>query len=137
MSSVNYPAVLVATVVSYLIGWAWYGGIFKRAWMEAHGLTPERLEAMKHVRSPAVAMGGGFVIQLVIAFGLALLLVWTGYQTWQHGLAIGVFVWFFFAATVSLMTALYQAKTMTAVAIDAGYQLVYFALMGAIVGAWR
>jgi hypothetical protein len=137
MSSVNYLAVLLATIAAFLVGWAWYGAVFKNAWMEAHGLTPERMEAMKEQRSPALAMGVGFLTQLVTAYGLALLLVWTGYQTWQHGLAIGAFVWFFFCGTVGLMTAMYQGKRLSAFLIDAGYQLVYFALMGAIIGAWR
>jgi hypothetical protein len=73
----------------------------------------------------------------VTALGLALLVGWTGYQTWQHGLAIGVFVWVFFAGTVGLMSVLYQGRSLKGLAVDAGYQLVYFALMGAIIGAWR
>ena len=137
MAGINYLAVLLATIAAYLVGWAWYGGIFKNAWMGAHGLTPERMAAMKEARSPAVAMGVGFATQLATAFGLALLLVWTGYQTWQHGLAVAVFVWFFFSGTVGLMTTMYQGKTLVAFVIDAGYQLVYFALMGSIIGAWR
>jgi hypothetical protein len=137
MANVNYLAVLVATVLAYLGGWAWYGALFNKAWLSANKLTPERLAEMKAERSPAVAMIAGFVIQLIIALGLALLKGWTGYQTWQHGLAIGLFVWFFFAAMVTLMAAVYQGRSMTAFAIDAGYQLVYFALIGAVLGAWQ
>ncbi len=137
MANVNYLAVLVATIAAYLLGWAWYGGIFKNAWMAAQGFTPERMEEMKKQRSPAVAMAVGFLAQLVIALGFALLIGWTGYETWQHGLAIGVFLWLFFAAMLGLIANMYQGKSLTAFAIDAAYQLAYFALMGAIIGAWR
>jgi hypothetical protein len=137
VSNVNVLAVIVSTIVAFLIGGAWYGAMFKNVWIAAHGFTPERLDAMRKERSPALTMGIGFVLQLVTAFGLALLIGWTGYQTWAHGLAIGVFVWFFFTAAVNLMACLYQGKPLIAFAVDAGYQLVYFALMGAIIGAWR
>ena len=41
------------------------------------------------------------------------------------------------AATIGLVANVYSGKRFAVFAIDAGYQLVYVAVMSAILGAWH
>jgi hypothetical protein len=50
-----------------------------------------------------------------------------------YGLGFG----FFFNAMSIGINMIYQRKSFTLWAIDAGYQVVYLGISGAILGAWR
>jgi|GEM_PF-6635480 len=36
---VHYPAVLVAAVIQFVVGWLWYGVMFQQLWINATGVT--------------------------------------------------------------------------------------------------
>jgi len=40
MIEVNYLAVFIATIASFVFGWLWYGPLFGKAWMRMMGYTP-------------------------------------------------------------------------------------------------
>ena len=132
---INYLAVLVAAVVTFAIGALWYSLLFGKAWMKAHGYTPEKLEEMKAGMGKAYALS--FVCYLVMAFVLAVLIYWTGTATAMGGLHLGALCWLGFAATIGLTANLYSDKPLSTYLIDAAYQLVYLMAMGAILGAWQ
>ena len=66
IAGVNLVAVLVAAVVVYFVGFLWYGLLFSSMWMAGHGYT----EAMFEGNSP-LWMAAGFIIPVVLCFGLA------------------------------------------------------------------
>ena len=53
------------------------------------------------------------------------------------GLIYGILMGLFFIATSIGINMLYQRKSFTLWAIDAGYQVLYLGITGAILGAWR
>ena len=42
MHPINWLAVIVATVATFILGGLWYGPLFGRMWMAASGMTDEK-----------------------------------------------------------------------------------------------
>lgn len=103
--------------------------------MRTHGFTPEQLQAMR--RGAARAYGISFFCFLVTALVLAVLGSYAGIGSVAAGVRLGVLCWLGFAATIGLTATLYSGRRLTTFAIDAGYQLAYMAVMGAIIGGWQ
>lgn len=88
-------------------------------------------------------MGRIFGTTLVLTFvmGLGLSLVWHAEGitelTWKRGLLHGVLIGPFFVATSTGINYLYQGGSFALCAIDAGCQVCFLGLMGAILGAWH
>ncbi len=135
LSEVNVPAVAAAAVAPVMLGAIWYGPLFGKAWMHAHGHTPERLEEMK--KGMGRAYGLSFVCYLVMATVLSLLLAWVGAVNVWTGVWMAFLCWLGFAATIGLTAQLFSDRKPAAYGIDAAYQLAYMLAMGAILGAWR
>ena len=83
------------------------------------------------------AYGISFVGFLVMAAILQLLLNHLDAFTWQRGALWAAHIWLGFAATIGLMATIYAGRKFSVFVIDAGYQLVYLVVMGAILGAWH
>jgi len=132
----NWLAIIVAAVVAFLIGGLWYSPLlFARQWMAAHAHSPEDVARMK-ADAPR-AYGISFVAFLVMAFILQMVLNHVDAHTWQSGALWAAHLWLGFAVTIGLMANVYSGKRFSVFLIDAGYQLVYFLVMGAILGAWH
>ena len=128
--------ILVAAVAAFLIGALWYSPLlFAKAWVRANGYTPEKLAAMQ--ANAARAYGGSFVAFVVMASVLGLLLRHTGADSTADGAAWGFHAWLGFALPIGFTANLYSDKPAAAFLIDAGYQLVYMTVMGAILGGWQ
>lgn len=128
----NYWGVLVAAVVPFLLGWAWYSPmLFGKQWMELKGIKPDpskNKEAM-------MCMAWGFAMELVMAFFMSYAANTLGISEWSTGLSMGLFVWFGFILMTSLRAKMYGGdKDCRLWRIDNGYMLLEFALMGALIG---
>ena len=127
---------VVAAVVAFLIGGLWYSPLlFARQWVAAHGYTPEQVAAMQ--RNAPKAYGISFLCFLVMAHILQALVHLTGAEGWMYGLHLGFLCWLGFAFTIGLTAQVYSQRKFAVFVIDAGYQLVYLLVMGAILAAWR
>jgi hypothetical protein len=124
--------VLVAALAAFLIV-RWYSPLlFAKAWVRANGYTPEKLAAMQ--ANAARAYAGSFV---VMASVLGLLIRHIGADSAGDGVAWGFHAWLGFALPIGFTANLYSDKPSVAFLIDAGYQLVYMTVMGAILGGWQ
>lgn len=133
---VNWLAIIVAAVAAFAIGALWYSPtLFGRKWMAAHGHTPEKMAAMRS--SMAKTYTYSFVTYLITAMVIALLVGLTGAGTAMLGIVLAVLAWVGFGFATGLNANLYSDKPAAAFLIDAGYQVVYVIVMGAIIGAWR
>ena|SRR5690348_4327921 len=133
---INIWAVIVSAVVAFVVGALWYSPLlFAKQWMQAHGHTPEKLAAMQKQAQRAYAVS--FICFLVMAGAMGLLVAITHMSAVSAGIKLGVLCWLGFAATIGLTANLYSGLPLKAFLIDAGYQLVYFVLMGAILAGWH
>src|SRR6266699_1681872 len=119
-ANVNIPAVLVAALLTFVLGAFWYSPIlFARQWMQAQGYTPEKIAEMKKRG-------------VTRAYVVALLASYTNSTTVVQGLWLGLLAWLGFAATIGLTANMFSEKPIAAWVIDAGYQLAYLLIMGAL-----
>ena len=136
MPEINYLAVLVAGVATWIIGALWYSPVlFAKPWMAAHGYTPEKMQGMKDGMMRAFI--GSFICYLITAAVLSVFLSMTGSVGIGAGIKLGVLCWVGFSAALFLTQNLYSDKPLTVFLIDTGYHLVFLIVMGAILGAWR
>ncbi|MDQ7816413.1 MAG: DUF1761 domain-containing protein [Melioribacteraceae bacterium] len=128
---INYLAVFVAALLSFVVGGLWYGPLFGKAWMNQMGFTEESLKNA----NMAKIYGTSFVLALVISFNLAAFLGDKADLTW--GLTAGALAGIGWVAASFGITYLFGRKSMKLFFIDAGYQAVTYTLMGGLLGVWR
>jgi len=132
---INYLAVLVAAIISMVIGGFWYSPLmFGKKWMELMNISPKDTIDMKKRATPSYIIN--FVAALLMAFVLAHFVDYAQAATFIEGLQAGFWVWLGFVATISLGSVLWENKPVTLYAINAGYQLVNLLIMGVILALW-
>jgi hypothetical protein len=128
-TDLNYIGIIAATIVAFVIGGAWYSPIlFARPWMRENGFTED-----DH-RGNLLRMFGGSAVMLLIA-AYVLSLVIGDDSSLLEGLRIGLAVGAAFVAASFAVTYLFEKKSPTLFVINAGYHVVTFTVMGAIIGA--
>ncbi len=130
-TQLNYAAVGVAAGSAFLIGGLWYSPLlFVRPWMRLNGFDDESLKGGNRVK----IFGGSFVFALIIALNLALFLGKA--PGVRFGTLAGVAAGLGWVTASMGITALFERKPMALVAINGGFHVVSFAVMGAVLGAW-
>lgn len=137
ISTINFWAVIVATLSTFLVGWLWYGPLFGKAWMNAVGLSEEEIQQ----GNMAKIFGLAFIFELIMAFNLAMFLTGSPEAAEQINAGTGAFYgfltgfgWIFFALAVN---SLYERRSWKYIFINGGYWSVAFTIMGLIIGAWQ
>jgi hypothetical protein len=139
LHTLNLLAVLVAAISTMVVGFVWYSPIlFAKPWMREMGYDPDdKAKVQQMQKSAGLAYFGSFLAGLVSAFVLALFLHQFQVQSLQVGLLVGSHVWLGFVATVQLTGVLFMKQSLKLFAINTGYQLVCYLVMGAILAVWR
>jgi Protein of unknown function (DUF1761)/Domain of unknown function (DUF6265) len=129
----NIPAVFTAAASGFLIAGLWYSPLlFGRAWQTATGLTAADLAKQNKGR----VFGLAFVLMLMMSFNLAMFLDQpTTTLTW--GATAGFLAGFGWVALEIGVVSLFESKPFSYVAVNGGYMVVTFVVMGAILGGWR
>jgi len=128
--SINYLAVLVAAIVNMAIGALWYSPVlFAKPWM--------KLTAKKDMGSPGPGYALSTLGSLLIAFFLADFAVKTNTSGFGSGLVLGLLAWIGFVATTYAANYVFEGRPLKLYALNAGYYLVTFMIMGGIVAAWH
>lgn len=132
-TGISYIAVLIAAIAGWGFG-AIYYGLLGKPWMEAAGLTKEKITG-NGGPSP-VPFILSFLAELVMAFVLAGVIGHLGPVTIRNGVIAAVFIWVGFVATTVLVNNAYQMKPYRLSAIDGGHWLGVLVIMGAVIGVW-
>jgi hypothetical protein len=139
MHSLNWLAVLVAGISTMVVGFLWYSPLlFAKPWMREMGYDPNdkaKTDEMKKTAGPAY--GGSFVAGLLSAFTLALILHGLRAEDLHFGIMASFHIWLGFVATVQFTGALFMKQSMKLFAINTGYQLVCYLVMGSILTLWK
>jgi len=133
-AGLNYFAIVVAAVVSFMFGWLWYGVLFPKQWMDAVGKTEAEIKG-EGGQSP-VPFVIAFIAQIIMAWMLAGIMGHLGPDevTLRNGAIAAVFVWFGFVITTLTVNNAFQGSKTALTLIDGGHWLGVLLLQGAVIG---
>jgi hypothetical protein len=136
LTSLNPIAILVVSVLCFLIGGVWYSPLlFVRAWMKEMKMTQE--EMMAKSKGMARTMGCALLLTLASTVTLATLLSGCHVSGVVKGAAFGLLVGAGVLAAREGVNALFEQRTLRHFMIVAGHDVVLFVIQGAILGFWR
>lgn len=132
-ASLNYTAILVATVVSFLIGGLWYMFLFRKPWMKEMGIP---------ANAKSKGMGGQMFLNIVgtfvMVYVLAHFVFYLSLGTFSEGMQLGFWIWLgFFAATTLLGSVLWEMRSWKLFLINGAYWLVNLAVSAGILAVWK
>lgn len=129
---IHYPAVLAAAALGFVIGGLWYSPLaFARVWMQAAGISEEQAR-----KAPmGKVFGFSALAQLVIAFNLA---AFIGPKAdLGFGLLAGLAAGLGWVAMSLGVIYLFEQRPLKLWLVNAGYQVLTYTLMGALLGVWK
>lgn len=142
MGSVNWLAVLVAGISSFVTGGIWYSpNLFGKAWMKANNLSEEQIKR----GNKGKIFGWTLIFSLLMAANLGMFLADTPGDcpagcaqktdlAWGATAGFLAGIWTFCAIAIH---SLFELKSWRLILINGFYSVVALTLMGAIIGAWR
>lgn len=133
LDNVNWVAVLVAILPSFVLGSIWYmPQAFGKYWMKASGLKQKDFENASLYQSLAITT----VMNFVMVAGLAVLMSALDFDTVAQGAVLGGLVSLVFVSTSRGVHAAFEYRPLGLVAVNGAYDAVYLIVAGAILGAF-
>lgn len=133
LDNVNWVAVVVAVLPSFVIGSVWYmPAVFGKYWMKASGLKQKDFEDANFFKS----LGVTTVMNLVMVTGLAVLMSALAFDTAAQGAALGALASLAFAATSRGVHTAFEYRPSGLFLVNSAHDLVYLTVAGAILGAF-
>jgi hypothetical protein len=131
-SRINHMAVWVAAFVFFGWGYLWYGLLFGNQWMASMGKTEADFTP-----APTVYLWS-FILGLILSYATAMALTrHPEDQTVSQGISFALFMGVALYATQTLNHVIYENIPMSLWIIDTLYTVIGFAIVGAIIGAWK
>jgi hypothetical protein len=131
LAGLNWYAIVIATVLAFVLGGLWYGPLFGKAWLSALGKTEAELEPSA---APFVI---SFFTALLTAVVLAALIKSLAIADLAGGVAIGAVTGIGFIATAMASDAAFCRWGARLFLIQSGYRVTYSIVMGALLGFWQ
>lgn len=135
IETISLLPVIASTIASVAIGSLWYGPLFGKIWIKEMGWTEEEIKKGKEQgmnKAYALTILGS----LLSAFVLGQIIIDTGTADASDGAWLGFWAWLGFAVPLFLSNVLWEGKSWKMFKINAGYQLITWVVMGAILGTW-
>ena len=137
--SVNYFAVAAGALSSMIVGFLWYGPLFGKKWMAIIGVNAQDEAARKEMQKGA---GPLYLIQFLLTLFQVLVLAHLIADTDRvGGLERAIWIWAAFIVPTLAAGAMWnndKGKVKWArFLIQGGYQLIMFAIYGALLQFWQ
>jgi hypothetical protein len=133
MSNVNWLAVIVAAVLSMVVGFVWYSKpVFLMPWLR--GI--EKDESFTQEANP-VTFVFAFLSAIIEAVFVTFLLNTMGSNSLVSGLTAGFMIWLGFVFTTHWVNDLFSRRSFGFTLITSGYHLVMLLIMGGLLAIWR
>jgi MFS family permease len=129
---VNLLAVLTAAVVQFVLGWLWFGVLFRKPW--------KTLVGQKEGEKPAnavFAMIMSFVASLILSFVLVHMVIWAGRTGFCRGAFVGLVCGLGFVVPPMFAQHVYEKRPFKLFGFNAVYWLLGMVLSGGILGVWH
>jgi Protein of unknown function (DUF1761) len=133
---INYPAVIVAAIIHFMIGGLWYGVIFGNLFLRIIAWTPAEIEQVK-ANNGATTYLLAFATSFVLCYILAHFVQYTKAHGVADGMQTGFWLWLGFVATTQLPTVIFEQRKLGLYLLNIGYQLTACLICGALLAAWK
>ena len=134
---IKYAAVIVATLVHFILGGLWYSPLlFGNKFLQIIAWTPQQLAAME-AKGATKELIVAFITSLILVYILAHFVQYTKATSAMAGIQTGFWLWLGFIATTNIATVLFEQRPLGLFLINVSYQLVACMLAGAILAVWR
>src|ERR1051326_8562032 len=134
LSQLNYVAVLVCTIVYFLIGATWYSPVlFAKKWtgLNAH------LDQEKGRNHSPLLFANAFFCAALASFGAAVLISLIGITAIGAAIKFGLLCGICFGFTSLSMSYMFGQRSIILLLIDAGYHIVALTVVSVILGMWK
>lgn len=126
--AVNYLAVVLAAIVSLLVGWLWYGPLFGKAWIKHSGLSMDKVNKKDMPKLYVMQ----FVSSLVTAFVLASFLGLTNSKDLPGALSVAFWAWLGFFAAENIGLVAWEGKSWNLFSLKGAGQLADLLVMAVV-----
>ncbi len=141
MPEVNWLAILVCGIASMVLGFVWYGAVFRDLWVR---LSKHDMSHLSSAEAKAAANKGyilAFIASLVMAYVLSHMIRFSenfgNPEGLSTGLATGFWAWLGFIAPVTLGSVLWEGKSWKLWFLNNAYNLLQLLIFGTILSVWR
>ena len=126
MPQINWIAVIVSTIVAFVLGGLWYGPLFSKPWMREMGVGRD----FKPRVARPILFGLAITLDLIAAVVFA---VFLGPRPGlRAALGTGAAIGLAWVTPSMLIAYLFAGRSLKLATIDAGYVVVQFLLFGGI-----
>ena len=132
----SWLAVILATIIFYLIGFVWYGFLFEELWLSEAGMTAEQADAAMAAKG-AMVFVWGLLITLAQALGLLWVINHAGAKRLPACLKTAFWLFFMIAAPLLAYACLYGGYSLQGIMLDYGHILIGWLAMAGIYAAFR
>lgn len=132
LQNLNYLAIAIATITSYVLGFAWYHwAIFGKAWANALGLTKEQADNTE-------GLGGAFIVSLISGLiktiFINLIMLGANISGAIGGALFGLVIAIVFTVTSIGYYNGFARATPRLTLINSGHSVIELIVIGAIIG---
>jgi hypothetical protein len=130
---INFLAVFVAALASYVIATIWYAVLFSKLWKKLTGIGDMKPSPVKMVIVFVGSLVMSFVLYHNIVFGNSFFNI----SGITGGLLGGFFGWLGFIAPVTLTNVMYEKRPWKLWILDNAFWLISLLVMGIIISIWQ
>ena len=134
--TVNFLAILIATVVAMVLGMAWYSPfLFGNAWMRLSGIDPKKIDKSQ-MKGMWKTMIVAFLSNLIMVFVLSTFINLSQTTTATDAAQLGFWIWLGFMMPLQLGSVLWEKKPFKLFLINTSHYLVTLIVMSLILVLW-
>jgi hypothetical protein len=129
----NLWAVLVSGLAMWVLGAIWYSPLaFAKKWA---ALVPGPSGDKKKTMMAGMVMS--LVGDILLAFVMAHIVIWSNSNEFGRGLFIGFVMWMGFFAATAIPQSIFEGRPFKLFAINQAYNLLGLMLVGGILACWQ
>ncbi len=136
MSTMNYWAILVATIVFWALGAVWFMVLFKKTWqggMAKLGVKIQKPTPSEMQKKFVIS----FLLNVVRVWGMAAIVSSLQIMSIQPAIFLGLLVGICFAGASMASKSLWENRGLKLTLIEVGYHIVGFIISAIILALWQ
>ena len=133
VSNLNYLAIIVSSVIYFILGAVWFGPFFGKLWLKLIGLS---LTEEDKKNAPFIFVKT-FILDFIITFSVAILINLIQPTTILSALKISLLIGAGFVVAPFLGNFMYAKRSIKLFFIEAGYHVVCITIVAIILAIWQ